>query len=81
MGPAAEGGRFVPVAIAEAAVAGEAPCEESVTSPPSSVPSIIIERPAAGIEIELVGGRRVRFDRDVDPETMKRVVAVLEAGT
>jgi hypothetical protein len=24
-------------------------------------------------QIELVGGRRVRFDRDVDPETMKRV--------
>jgi hypothetical protein len=33
-----------------------------------------------GIEIELVGGRRVRFDRDVDPETMKRVIAALEAG-
>ena len=31
--------------------------------------------------IELVGGRRVRFDRDVDPETMKRMVAALEAGT
>jgi transposase len=78
MGPATEGGRFLPVAIAEAAVAGAAPCEEGVTSPPSSVPSIIIERPPAGIEIELIGGRRVRFDRDVDPETMKRVVSALE---
>jgi hypothetical protein len=52
----------------------EASCEERAASSP-----IIIERPAPGIEIELVGGRRVRFDRDVDPETMKRVVAAFEA--
>jgi hypothetical protein len=76
----AEGGSFLSVKIAEEAVAGEAPCEESATSPLSSLPSIIVERPTAGIEIELLGGRRVRFDRDVDPETMKRVVAALEAG-
>lgn len=48
-------------------------------STPSS-PSIIIERRTAGIEVELIGGRRVRFDRDVDPETMKRLIAALEAG-
>ena len=41
-------------------------------------PSIIVERVTPGIEIELIGGRRVRFDRDVDPETMKRVVMALE---
>jgi len=39
---------------------------------------IIVERVAAGIEIEPIGGRRVRFDRDVDPEAMKRVVMTLE---
>lgn len=33
-----------------------------------------------GIEIELVGGRRVRFERDADPETVHRLVALLEGG-
>ncbi len=41
-------------------------------------PPVIIERTAPGIEIELIGGRRVRFDREVDPETVKRLVSVLE---
>jgi hypothetical protein len=39
---------------------------------------VIIERITPGIEIELIGGRRVRFDRDVDPETVRRLVSVLE---
>ena len=45
---------------------------------PCQPPSIVIERPAAGIEIELVGGRKVRFERDIDPETVRRMLAVLE---
>jgi hypothetical protein len=36
--------------------------------------------PVPGIEIELIGGRRVRFDREVDRETLKRVVAALKAA-
>jgi len=39
---------------------------------------VIVERSTPGIEIELIGGRRVRFERDVDPETVRRLVAVLE---
>jgi transposase len=73
--PVPEEAAFLPVKIADEAIAGDAPPGTS-----SKTSSLIIERPAPGIEIELVGGRRVRFDRDVDPETMKRVVAVLEAG-
>jgi transposase len=76
-----EGASFLPVKIADEAVASDASGGTSGAPqvlPPT--PSIIIERPAPGIEIELVGGRRVRFDRDVDAETMKRVVAALEAG-
>jgi transposase-like protein len=76
MAPATEGGRFLPVKIGEETEAAD----EAPNGARSASPSIVIERPAAGIEIELVGGRRVRFDRDVDPETMKRVVAALEAG-
>lgn len=45
---------------------------------PAVTTPIIVERPAPGIEIELVGGRRVRFDRGTDAETMKQVVAMLE---
>jgi transposase-like protein len=44
---------------------------------------IIAEVPATsapGIEIELMGGRRVRFERDADPETVRRLVALLEGG-
>ncbi|MGB5587420.1 MAG: transposase [Gammaproteobacteria bacterium] len=39
---------------------------------------VIVERSTPGIEVELVGGRRVRFERDTDPETVRRLVALLE---
>src|SRR5438477_10504639 len=43
-----------------------------------ATPTIIVERPVSGIEIELIGGRRVRFDRDIDAETVRRVVSALD---
>lgn len=46
---------------------------------PAPVP-VIVERSAPAIEVELVGGRRVRFGRDVDPETVHRLVTLLEGG-
>lgn len=73
--PKTEPATFLPVRIADDA--GPAVEPRTVSNPPSA-PPIIVERVAAGIEIELIGGRRVRFDRDVDPETMKRVVSALE---
>jgi transposase len=75
-GPLPEGTSFLPVRIADD---GEPAIAPQASGPPAT-PSIIIERPAVGIEIELIGGRRVRFDRNVDPETMKRVVSALEGG-
>ncbi len=33
-----------------------------------------------GVEIELAGGRRLRFERDTDSETMRRLVALLEGS-
>ena len=39
---------------------------------------VIVERSAPGIEVELIGGRRVHFDRDTDPETVRRLVTLLE---
>jgi hypothetical protein len=42
---------------------------------------VIVERTAPGIEVELIGGRRVRFERDVDPEMVRRLVSLLEGET
>lgn len=39
---------------------------------------VIVEQSTPGIEVELIGGRRVRFERDVDPETVHRLVVLLE---
>ncbi len=50
---------------------------ETPPSPPGPAP-VIVERSAPGIEVELIGGRRVRFERDVDPETVRRLVTLLE---
>ncbi len=64
---------FLPVTITDAV---DQPAEV-----PSSMPApapMIVERSAPGIEVELVGGRRVRFDRDADPEVVRRLVSLLE---
>jgi transposase-like protein len=63
---------FAAVQITNAAPAVEAPTE--------ALAPVIIERSAPGIEVELVGGRRVRFERDADPETVRRMIALLEGG-
>jgi transposase len=64
---------FLPVMITDAPEqSAEAP-----PSPPGPAP-VIVERSAPGIEVELIGGRRVRFDRDTDPETVHRLVTLLE---
>lgn len=63
---------FAPVQIMDAAPLIEGPAAASVP--------VVVERPAPGIEVELVGGRRVRFERDADPEAVRRLVALLEGG-
>jgi transposase len=65
---------FAPVQITDPAPV----VEESATAPSAPV---IVERSAPGIEVELIGGRRVRFERDADPETIRRTVALLEGST
>jgi transposase-like protein len=62
---------FAPVQVRDASPVVEA----SATAP--SIP-VIVERSAPGIEVELIGGRRVRFERDTDPETVRRLVALFE---
>ena len=67
---------FLPVTITDAP-------EQSAETPPSlpGPAPVIVERSAPGIEVELIGGRRVRFERDVDPETVRRLVTLLEGET
>ena len=67
---------FLPVTITDTP---EQPAEV-----PQSIPGpapVIVERPAPGIEVALIGRRRVRFERDVDPETVRRLVTLLEGET
>ena len=64
---------FLPVTLTDA--------PDQSAKAPQSLPApapVIVERSAPGIEIELIGGRRVRFDRDTDPETVRRLVSLLE---
>ncbi len=64
---------FLPVTITDAPEqSAEAPQSMPVPAP------VIVERSAPGIEVELIGGRRVRFERDTDPETVRCLVTVLE---
>jgi transposase-like protein len=64
---------FAPVQVTDAAPVVEG------AAPAPMVP-VIVERPAPGIEVELIGGRRMRFERDADPETVRRMIALLEGG-
>lgn len=64
---------FLPVRISDVAE-GANLTRQSMSAPAP----VIVERSAPGIEVELVGGRRVRFERDVDPRTVRRMVAMLE---
>ncbi|MDA0651878.1 MAG: transposase [Proteobacteria bacterium] len=66
------GPTFLPVITDTPEQAVEAP-----QSGPRSAP-VIVERSMPGIEVELIGGRRVRFERDFDPQTVRRLVELLE---
>ena len=68
---------FLPVTVSDGpdpdqAGAHSAPACAQVAGP------IIVERSPQEIEVELVGGRRVRFARDVEAETVRAMIALLE---
>lgn len=73
---------FVEVTVRDAP--GE-PREASVMSSlletaPIAAP-VIVERQGGGIEVELVGGRRVRFSLGTEPETVRAMVEMLEGAS
>lgn len=65
--------KLVPIEIVPAAAATPAAAD----TPPSSAPVGRPRRRSGIIEIELGGGRRVRVDRDVDAEALRRVLDAL----
>jgi transposase len=76
------GGSAAPTSFVPVEVTDNLPARPQTLDEPlgPAMSTIIVERPVCGIEIELIGGRRVRFDRDIDAETMQRVVSALEGG-
>jgi transposase len=65
--------QLLPVEIVPATVSSP----PSMDSPTSSATPVRRRRKCGIIEIELGGGRRVRVDRDVDTEALRRVLDVL----
>lgn len=77
LAPAQAGTTFLPVTVSD--MPDLFAVSASSASEPIPAP-IIIERSSPEIEVELIGGRRVRFARDVDPETVRSLVALLEGA-
>ncbi len=73
---------FLEVAVRDAP--GETVAESAMLSPFLAVApvatQVIVERTPQEIEVELVGGRRVRFARDTDPGTVRAMVEMLEGA-
>jgi transposase len=78
LAPSAES-TILPVVVSDAPDQPNDLFEPGSLQRPASAP-LIVERSAPALEVELVGGRRIRFGRDVDPETVHRLVTLLEGG-
>lgn len=77
LAPPEPGPVFLPVTVSDDGpcerVAASAMLSSSLAAAPATGP-VIVEQPRDGIEVELVGGRRVRFARDIDPGTVRTIV-------
>ena len=72
--------RVVPVTISDTAdgLADLSAMTSHLTAPAAPV---IVDRATPAIEVELSGGRRLRFERDTDPKTIERLVTLLEGAS
>lgn len=79
MGLGAHGDKteFAAVRISETVEALES-MESAELELPIPLPALMPQRPSGGMEIELAGGRKLRFDHDTDPEAVRRMVELLE---
>lgn len=66
---------FLAVALSDGSEQSALPLS---TMPAPVAAPIIVERAGHEIEVELIGGRRVRFGRDTDPVTVRAMVMALE---
>lgn len=71
---------IVPVRITDTP-GGLADLSAMMTNPITQPAPVIVERATPAIEVELSGGRRLRFERDTDPATIERLVALLEGAS
>lgn len=69
---------FLPVTVSDAAATADAPPAGPEPSTPPGHGPLVIERAPMEVEVQLVGGRRLRFAQDTDPETVRALVALLE---
>ena len=72
--------RIVPVKITDTPD-GLADLSIMTSRPAAALSPAKGERTAPAIEIELTDGRRLRFERDTDPATIERLVALLEGAS
>ncbi len=69
---------FLPVTVSDGPPQSGPPGAD--VSPARAPVPVIVERPSDEIEVELGGGRRVRFGRDAEPEAIRALVALLEGA-
>ena len=71
--------RIVPVTITDAPDSlADLSAIANLTRQPAPA---IVDRTTPAIEVELAGGRRLRFERNTDPATIERLVALLEGAS
>jgi len=68
---------FLPVTVSDSP---EQSGTDALPASPQLPGSVIVERPSNEIEVELVGGRRVRFARDIEPEAIRTMIELLEGA-
>jgi transposase len=79
LGASNERVRFASVRISdEKSSAGDSPNRASqLAFPPPAAPA---DHSPEGVEVELSGGKRLRFARDIDPETVRRMIEIVEGA-
>lgn len=71
---------FLPVTVSNGPEQSMHSCANTLPASPQTPGPVIVERPSSEIEVELVGGRRVRFSRDMEPEAIRTMIELLEGA-
>ncbi len=69
---------FLPVTVSDVPTATGAALSGPESSAPPAHGPLVIERTPEEVEVQLVGGRRLRFARDTDPDSVRALIALLE---